>query len=67
MSTRLLVTECFNGDHAACRGYNGPADNPNYKCDCDCHQRVAPCDCKRVDCPHCGTHYSERDMNGWLD
>lgn len=37
MSTRLLVSECFDGKHSECGGYNGPANNPNFKCDCDCH------------------------------
>lgn len=40
MSTRLLTTECFGNKHGDCVGYNGPADNPNYRCDCDCHTRA---------------------------
>jgi len=41
MSTRLLVTECFEGNHGACSGCNGPPSNPNYYCDCPCHAGMA--------------------------
>lgn len=43
MSVRMMVTECFQGRHApVCKGYNGPADNPNFRCDCDCHREHEP-------------------------
>lgn len=41
MSTHMLVTECFDGNHAACKGYNGLADAPNFRCDCECHRIVS--------------------------
>jgi len=40
MSTRLLTTECFEGRCAECVGYNGPADNPNFRCVCKHHESV---------------------------
>lgn len=51
MSTRLVTTECFEGRHGYCAGHNGPANNPNFLCDCFCHAtrlNLSPVEDERV-------------------